>query len=51
MNSDINYYPSKTNNDANYEWMYVQWKEKCVLKKSNSRVQEVGIENYWCKKY
>jgi len=26
-------------------------KVKCVLKKNNTRVQETGIENCWCKKF
>jgi len=31
--------------------MHVQMKVKCVSKKSNTWVDEVGIENCWCKKY
>ena len=51
IHNGVNYYPSKTNNDATYGWMHVQKKVKCMLKESNTWVQEVGIENCWYTKY
>ena len=45
INNDVNYNPSKTNNVMNYGCLHIQKKVKCVPKKNNTLVPEVGTEN------
>ena len=45
INNDVNYNPSTTNNVMNYGCMHIQKKVKCVPKKNNTLVPEVGIGN------
>jgi hypothetical protein len=50
INNDVNYCPSKRKNDVNYGVNICAKESMCKLKESNTLVQEMGIENCWCKK-
>ena len=50
INNDVNYCPSKRKNDMNYEANICAEESMCKLNESNTLVQEMGIENCWCKK-
>ena len=50
IDNDVNYCPSKRKNDVNYGANVCVKESMCMLKERNTWVQEVGIENCWCKK-
>ena len=47
INNDVNYYPSKRKHDVNYGANVCAKKSMCMLKESNTWVQEMGIGNCW----